>query len=112
MFEFGIAATMVVLAAVLVALFLKYKAETSERRMVAMLRDAGLDPEIARSGDHEAIISAIRKQCRRCQSEDLCERWLAGEEMGDTDFCPNTQLLTELETRLTAAPQTPKATAN
>jgi hypothetical protein len=112
MFEFGIAATMVVLAAVLVALFLRYKAGGSERRMMAMMRGAGLDPEIARSGDHEAIISAVRRQCRRCQSEDLCERWLAGEEMGDSDFCPNKSIFRHLEKQVRTTPDPSQATAH
>lgn len=110
MFEIGIAITLVVIAAVLVFLFLKFKAGASERRMMAMMRRAGLDPEIARHGDHEAIISAVRRQCRRCQSEDLCERWLAGEETGDNEFCPNRQIFSYLETRVTTTPHPPEAT--
>jgi len=112
MFEIGIAIALVVIAAALVALFLKYKAGASERRMMEMMRSVGLDPDIARYGDHEAIISAVRRQCRRCQSEDLCERWLAGEETGDNDFCPNRQIFSYLEKRVTTAPQPPQARAH
>jgi hypothetical protein len=112
MFEIGIAIALVVIAALLVSLFLKYKAGASERRMRAMMRRAGLDPEIARYGDHEAIISAVRRQCRRCQSEDLCERWLAGEVSGENEFCPNRQIFSYLETRVTTSPHQPEAIAH
>ncbi len=109
MFEIGIAIALVVIAAVLVSLFLKYKAGASERRMMDMMRSAGLDPDLARYGDHEAIISAVRKQCRRCQSEDLCERWLKGEVAGDNEFCPNRQIFSYLKERVTTAPHPPEA---
>ena len=112
MFEFGIAIALVVIAAVLVTLFLKYKAGSSERRMMDMMRSAGLDPELARYGDHEAIISAARGQCRRCQSEDLCERWLRGEVAGENEFCPNRQLFTYLKEHVTSAPPPPEAAAH
>ena len=76
-------------AIALVALFFWYKRSNSQRRMMSMMRRAGLDPEIARQGDTKAIIEAVRRRCRKCQTEDICERWLAGEVKGDNDFCPN-----------------------
>ena len=54
-----------------------------------MLMRAGVDPDIAARGDKEAIIEDIRSRCRKCQAEDLCERWLAGKVEGENTFCPN-----------------------
>ena len=96
MFDISIAIILVVVAIALVAWFLKYKAGTSERRMKEMLQRAGLDPEIATQVDSESIIREVRRRCRKCQSEDLCERWLAGEEGGDNAFCPNAEVFEEL----------------
>ena len=96
MFDISIAIILVVVAIALVAWFLKYKAGTSERRMKEMLQRAGLDPEIAIQDDSESIIREVRRRCRKCQSEDICERWLAGEEGGDNAFCPNAQVFEEL----------------
>ena len=95
MFDISIAIILVVVAIALVAWFLKYKAGTSERRMKEMLQRAGLDPEIATQVDSESIIREVRRRCRKCQSEDLCERWLAGEEGGDNAFCPNAEVFEE-----------------
>ena len=67
----------------------RYQASNSERRMLAMLESAGLDPAIVASGDFDSIINDIRRSCRSCQSEDVCERWLKGEEKGGNEFCPN-----------------------
>jgi hypothetical protein len=33
----------------------------------------------------------VRQRCRTCSTEDVCERWLAGEEAGENIFCPNAQ---------------------
>ena len=96
MFDISIAIILVVVAIALVAWFLKYKAGTSERRMKEMLQRAGLDPDIATQVDSETIIREVRHRCRKCQSEDLCERWLAGEEGGDNAFCPNAEVFEEL----------------
>ena len=96
MFDITIAIILVVVAIALVAWFLKYKAGTSERRMKEMLQRVGLDLEIANLVDSESIIREVRRRCRKCQSEDLCERWLAGEEGGDNIFCPNAQVFEEL----------------
>ncbi len=97
MFDISIAIILVAVAIAIVAWFLKYKAGTSERRMKEMLQRAGLDPEIATQVDAESIIREVRRRCRRCQSEDFCERWLAGEEGGDNSFCPNAQVFEELK---------------
>jgi len=95
-FDISIAIILVAVAIALVTWFLRYKTGTSERRMKKMLQRAGLDPEIANLVDSASIIREVRRRCRKCQSEDLCERWLAGEEGGDNIFCPNAQVFEEL----------------
>jgi hypothetical protein len=60
--------------------------------MMQMLARAGVDPEVARRGDTEAIIQDVRRRCGRCRSEALCDRWLAGKVEGDNSFCPNAQI--------------------
>jgi len=96
MSDISIAIILVLFAVIVVTLFLRYKAGSSERRMMQMLQRAGLDPEIATQGDTEAIIREVRRRCRKCQSEDLCRRWLAGEEEGQNTFCPNAEVFREL----------------
>lgn len=87
---------MMVVAIALVALFLRYKSRTSERRMMRMMQHHGLDPQIARRGDAESIIREIRRRCAKCQFEGHCERWLDGKEKGDSSFCPNARIFDEL----------------
>ena len=88
-FEIVIVVLMVAVACILVVSFTRYKAAASERRMKEMLKNAGLDPEVVSHGSTEVIIREVRSRCRKCQAEDICERWLAGKEVGDNDFCPN-----------------------
>lgn len=90
-------AFLLLLAAILaVILFMRYKRSNTERRMMSMLERQGLDPEIAREGDTKAIVDAVRQRCSRCQSEAVCERWLAGETGGENDFCPNAEVFKAL----------------
>ena len=97
MSDISIAAILVIVAIALVFWFLKYKAGSSERRMMQMMQRIGLDPEIATQDDTENIFREIRRRCRRCQSEGQCEMWLAGEKDGDNVFCPNAQVFEELK---------------
>ncbi len=92
MIEIGVATVMLAVSVALVVWIRRYMAAASERRMMSMMKRAGLDPEIGKHGDTEAIIKEIRRRCRRCQSEDLCERWLAREEKGGNIFCPNARV--------------------
>ena len=101
LFEIGAAIIMVAVSIALIVWFSRYLAAASGRRMMHMLTRAGVDPEIARQGDPEAIIQDVRSRCRKCRSEDLCDRWLAGKVEGDNDFCPNAQIFRSL-TRTTA----------
>ena len=72
-----------------VVIFRRYLAAKSEQRLQSMLEAVGLDPELAAGGDIPTIMTEVRQRCRNCNSEGLCERWLAGEEHGDNLFCPN-----------------------
>jgi len=93
LFQIGVAIVMVAVIFTLLAWFLRYLRATSERRLMRMLKRAGVDPEIATQGDSEAIIiNNVRSRCRKCMSEDLCERWLAGEVEGENTFCPNARI--------------------
>ena len=78
----------------------RYMRVNSERRMVTMLECVGLDPAIASSGDQEAIMKEIRQRCRTCTTEGVCERWLAGDEAGENDFCPNAKVFEALRKTL------------
>jgi hypothetical protein len=91
------AIAMVGVAFALVFAYRRYLAVNSERRMRAMLKSVGLDPAIATSGDMETIMKEVRQRCRSCASEDVCERWLAGNEEGDNAFCPNSKVFEELK---------------
>jgi len=92
LFEIGVATFMVAVSVALVVWFSRHVAAVSGRRMLHMLTRAGVDPEVARHGDTEAIIQDVRRRCGRCRSEDLCDRWLAGKVEGDNSFCPNAQI--------------------
>ena len=97
MSDISIAVILVTVAAALVFWFLKYKANSSERRMMQMMQRIGLDPELATQGDTESIFKEVRSRCRRCQSEGQCEMWLVGAKDGGNVFCPNAQVFEELK---------------
>jgi Family of unknown function (DUF6455) len=92
LFEIGLAIFMVAVSVALIVWFSRYMAATSGRRTMHMLTRAGVDPEVARHDDTEAIMQTVRSRCRRCRSEDLCDRWFAGRVEGDNSFCPNAQI--------------------
>jgi len=96
LFEILAAIFMVGAAFALVITYRRYLANSSERRMSGMLERVGLDPAVVKSGDKAKIIKEIRQRCRHCATEDVCERWLAGEEGGDNDFCPNAKVFEAL----------------
>ena len=98
--------TAIVMVGVAVALAFairQYMAAQSERRMVSMLERVGLDPAIATSGDPHAIMREIRHRCRSCASEDVCERWLAGEIGDENEFCPNRAVFESMKTTIAAS---------
>ena len=89
----------VAMVGVAVALFFayrKYLAANSERRMLAMFESVGLDPTIIKSGEIDTVMGEVRRRCQSCTSEDVCERWLEGQEEGGNTFCPNAQVFEEL----------------
>ncbi len=93
--------SMIGVALILVFAIRSYMASTSERRMTSMLERVGIDPAIAATGDSAQIVKEIRRRCHTCATEDVCERWLSGEEKGGNDFCPNASVFATL--RETAA---------
>jgi hypothetical protein len=96
LFEIGAAIFMVAVSVALIVWFARSVVAASGRRMMQMLTRAGVDPEVARHGDTEAIIQDVRRRCIRCRSEGLCDRWLAGKVEGDHSFCPNAQIFRRL----------------
>jgi len=90
--QFFAALLMVGVGIALFVAYRRYLAVQSERRMQSMLEAVGLDPEIASIGGMETIMSEVRQRCNSCNSESVCERWLAGEEGGDNAFCPNAKV--------------------
>lgn len=97
LFQIIAAVIMVSAAFALLVAIRRYMASASERRMTSMLQRIGLDPAIVSSNDTEAIMKEIRQRCRSCMSEDVCERWLAGEELGENVFCPNARVFETLK---------------
>ena len=76
----------------LVFAYRSYLARNSERRMLSMLDSLGLDAGIAADGNLATVMEEVRERCASCTSEDVCERWLKGEEEGDNAFCPNARV--------------------
>ena len=68
----------------------------SVKRMAGMMARAGLDPVALGDPQAKTMLKAPRRRCRRCPSEDLCDRWLAGTVPGGNAFCPNAQTFRSL----------------
>ncbi len=102
LFQIIAAAVMVGVAFTLFVAIRRYMAAASERRMMRMLERVGLDPAIVLSGDTQATMKEIRQRCRSCTSEDVCERWLAGDEVGENVFCPNAKVFETLKRTIDA----------
>lgn len=95
-FELGVALVMMAVSVCLVVWFFRSLAAASQQRMMQMLTRAGVAREVVRRRDAIAIINGARSRCRRCPSEGLCDRWLAGKVDGDNSFCPNAQTFRSL----------------
>lgn len=69
------------------------EAAVSAKRMMAMMKRSGLDPVTAMIGSARAVAIGkdVRRRCKRCPREELCDRWLAGTVKGGNSFCPNAQ---------------------
>ncbi len=98
--EYLVPAVLLIVAFALVAWFLSAKRSRSEWRMTTMLLKAGVNIEAIDNIDHIQLIKDIRSRCRRCQAEDVCERWLAGKYEGAASFCPNEQVIRALVKRV------------
>ena len=96
MIQAFVGVAMIGVALILVFAMRSYMASTSERRMTSMLERVGIDPAIASTGDSAQIVKEIRRRCHTCATEDVCERWLSGEEKGGNDFCPNASVFATL----------------
>ena len=88
--------TTIVIGAVtttLLVVFLSVKRRAAAWRRIRMMKRLGLDPDIGKHGrlQTQTLMKGVRRRCSRCPSEDLCERWLAGEVHGDNWFCPSAQ---------------------
>ena len=68
-------------------------AAASARRLTGMMKRIGFNSGTAALGDPQTITIAKqhRRRCRRCRSEAVCERWLAGKVEGGNTFCPNAE---------------------
>jgi hypothetical protein len=94
MFEISVAIIMLAISVVMLVGINRYLAAASTSRMTDMMNRLALDPEIGINGDSrtEAIMREVRQRCRKCQTEDVCERWLRGEIKGRNSFCPNAHI--------------------
>jgi len=78
-------------------------AAASKRRLTTMLERVGIDPAVDWSGDTKTIMKEARQRCRSCTSKDVCERWLAGLEVGENYFCPNAKVFESLKRTIDVA---------
>ena len=106
MTQFFAALAMLGVAIILVVAFRKYLQASSEQRMRAMLEAVGLDPEIADIGGIETIMTEVRQRCMTCNAESVCEHYLASEQKGDNNFCPNKRVFDILKKYRGDAPTT------
>jgi hypothetical protein len=99
-----VGAAMAALALFLVWRLVEYKRAGSDRRLRAMMAWVHVDPALAAAEASKPLMKELRRRCRRCQSEGVCERWLAGELRGGNEFCPNAATLAEWARDAGAAP--------
>jgi hypothetical protein len=97
------AIVMVGLGLALVIGYRVYLNRNSERRMLSMIDSLGLDTDIAANAELGTIMGEVRQRCRGCTAEDVCERWLRGDEEGDNAFCPNARVFEILDKYSSAA---------
>ena len=97
LFQIIAALVMVAVAFILLVEIRRYMTAASERRTMNMVKRVGLDPTIVSSGYIKAIRKEIRQRCRSCTNKDVCERWLAGDEIGQNVFCPNAKIFESLK---------------
>jgi hypothetical protein len=93
--QISVAIIMVGIAAACFVWLQSSMAAASAKRMMGMVKRVGLDIGTAALGEPDtmAIGKEVRRRCRRCPREALCERWLAGKVEGSNTFCPNAEAL-------------------
>lgn len=98
MFEINAAIVMVAAAFALFIWFRRSEAAASAGRLAGMMLRIGLDPAIAgpRGLPTTANMNQVRRRCRKCPHEDVCERWIAGSVESDNSFCPNARVFRSL----------------
>lgn len=91
LFQISAALVMVAASAAMVTWFRSYLANASDNRMARMMLRLGIYSRMAAVGDLQTVslMKEAKARCRRCPSEALCERWLAGKAGGKNAFCPN-----------------------
>jgi hypothetical protein len=89
-----VAIFMVTVALAMIVSFRSYLRTGSSLRMGRMMASIGLPSGIGTRGDPNtnAIMKDVFYRCRKCPSEALCERWLAGSVEGANAFCPNARI--------------------
>jgi hypothetical protein len=108
--QIGVAIIMLAVAFAGIMWLQSSEATASAKRMMAMMKRSGLDPVTAMLGSARAVAIGkdVRRRCKRCPREDLCDRWLAGTVKGGNSFCPNAQAFSVLA----GAGGNPSATAS
>lgn len=96
-FQLFAAAAMAILVIALVVVYRSYLVASSERRMRRMLISVGLDPALANRQTADDLMAEVRRRCRQCNAESVCERWLDGVESGGNGFCPNAAIFDALK---------------
>ncbi len=89
----------ILMGIVIAVVYFSHMRSASAGRMTRMMERVGLDPSIAtRTYPQtlaypltEAIMKRVRRRCRGCPCEGLCERWLDGAVKGANSFCPNAE---------------------
>jgi hypothetical protein len=96
-----VALVMVAVTVFIFVWFQSNQATASDRRRLAMMKRAGLDPGLAMLvGPRAAALrKKVRRRCQGCPREDLCDRWLAGGVEGGNAFCPNARVFHDLAER-------------
>ena len=89
--QFSVAIIVVGVAAALIMRLRSNTATAYGRRMRTMMARVGVGAAALGDPRTMAMRKQARRRCRRCSSNDLCERWLAGKVEGGNSFCPNVQ---------------------
>jgi len=91
--QISVAIIMVGVAVVSIVWLQSSMTTAAARRTMSMMKRIGLDPGTDALDDPQTMTigKELRRRCRRCPREDLCERWLAGKVEGGNTFCPNAE---------------------